>query len=130
MPRAVKEWFGRTDDTPPPTRVKLRILRDQNDRCAGMVGADQRCPVIFSARKKPEFDHIVALVNGGRNCESNLRALCYDCHRKKTDDDLSEKSKTNAIKAKHLGLKPPKRPWQKRHDPWGREYLARKAAAS
>lgn len=124
--RSVKEWFGRTDDTPPPMRVKLRILRDQNDRCAGMVGADQRCPVIFSARCKPQFDHIVALCNGGQNRESNLRALCGECHREKTDDDVSEKSKTNAIKAKHLGLKI-KKPWPKRHDPWGREYLARRA---
>ena len=130
MSRSVKEWIGKTDDTPVPPRVKLRILRDQNDRCAGMVGADRRCPVIFDARNKPEFDHVVALVNGGRNREENLRALCKNCHRDKTDADVDEKSKVNAIKAKHLGLKAPKRPFPKRADPWGRDYLARKAAQS
>lgn len=124
MARSVKEWIGKTDDTPVPTRVKLRILKRQGDTCAG-----DDCSVVFSARTKPEFDHRPALANGGENRESKIFALCHPCHAKLFPGDMAERAKTDAIKAKHLGLKAPKRPWPKRHDPWGREYLARKAAS-
>ena len=38
-------------------------------------------------------DHIVALVNGGADDESNLQALCAECHRKKTARDLGHKAR-------------------------------------
>ena len=33
-------------------------------------------------------DHVVALVNGGEDTESNLRSLCESHHRKKTAKDM------------------------------------------
>lgn len=38
-----------------------------------------------------EVDHLVALMNGGTNDISNLRALCPNCHRVKTKRDRSRK---------------------------------------
>lgn len=98
MSRAVPEWIGRTDDIPPPPRVKLRILDRQNDRCAD-------CGRTFNPACRPEFDHARALVNGGRNCEANLQALCDLCHGTKTARDVAEKAKVARVRAKHLGLK-------------------------
>lgn len=120
MARSVAEWRGKTDDTPVPKRVKLRILKRQEDKCAG-----DGCPVRFSSRCKPQFDHVIALTNHGENREANLQALCPPCHRAKTGADVAEKSKTNDMKAKHLDLHKSKRPFPKRHDPWGKEWRSR-----
>ena len=36
-----------------------------------------------------EVDHIVAIVNGGKEFDKgNLQVLCSDCHKKKTKQDL------------------------------------------
>lgn len=35
-----------------------------------------------------EIDHIVALVNGGADDETNMQCLCKECHRIKTAKDL------------------------------------------
>ncbi len=33
MPRKVKEWIGKTDDTMPPPSVRLRIFEKHGGRC-------------------------------------------------------------------------------------------------
>jgi 5-methylcytosine-specific restriction enzyme A len=38
-------------------------------------------------------DHIVALVNGGADTESNLQSLCAEHHRQKTARDLGHSQK-------------------------------------
>lgn len=114
--RSVPEWIGKTPDTPTPARVKLRILAEQFDFCL--------CGAIFGARCKPEFDHIIALINGGENRQSNIEALCKSCHAIKTGADVAEKSKVARVRKKHLGIAKPKRPmpgsraskWRKRMD--------------
>jgi len=50
-------------------------------------------------------DHIVALINGGENKESNLQALCGQCHRYKTAADVAEKAKVAAVRRKKHGAK-------------------------
>ncbi len=35
-----------------------------------------------------QLDHVVALVNGGQDVESNRQGLCDDCHDEKTREDL------------------------------------------
>ena len=122
MTRSLGEWWGKDDDSAVPTRVRLRILHRQEDRCAG-----EGCTVTFDAHHLPEFDHRPALINGGQNRESKIFALCEPCHDALYPGDVAEKSKVNAIKAKHLGLIE-KRPFPKRHDPWGKEYRARQAS--
>lgn len=102
-PRDVPEWRGRTPDTQPPPRVKLRIIDRQGDRCAE---CGRKLGV---AGERPEFDHMQALVNGGENRESNLRALCPPCHGAKTAEDVAEKSAVARKRKKALGLDRPKR---------------------
>ena len=95
--REVDEWIGRTDDTPPPARVKARVWK-LNPNCV-------KCglPTNDSTRK-PQFDHIVALVNGGENREANIQILCAGCHRVKTWNDVAVKSSTARRLKRRLGL--------------------------
>lgn len=95
--RSLDEWVGRTSDTAIPPRVKARIIETQGGCCAN-------CGNAFSARLRPEFDHIVALINGGANAESNVQALCDLCHGAKTGRDVELKSTVARKRAKNLGL--------------------------
>lgn len=99
MSRAVAEWIGTTDDSPIPPRVKARVFVKHEGRC------------YLSGRKilaadKWDCDHIVAIINGGENRETNLAPALHDKHVEKTRDDLAVKSKTARIRAKHLGIWP------------------------
>lgn len=52
---------------------------------------DPHCKVCRSVVAYPHgfaLDHVVALVNGGEDTESNLQVLCHGCHEAKTRDDL------------------------------------------
>lgn len=101
--RAVPEWIGETPDTRIPARVRVRIFDRQAGKCAEcrrpFVGKDAR----------PEYDHKVALINGGENRESNLQALCAWCHKPKTTQDVAEKAVVARKKAKAIGAKTPTR---------------------
>ena len=96
--RLVDEWIGRNDDSPVPARTKARIWkRDPNCAKCGLPTGDIR---------KPEFDHVVALANGGENRESNLQVLCRGCHRVKTFVDVALKASTARRLKKRLRLQP------------------------
>ena len=103
MSRKVEEWIGKTDDTPLPPRVRVRLFDAAGGRCA-------HCGISIRPGNGPQYDHIVALINGGENRESNFQVLCIPCHSAKTAVDVAEKSRIYEKKAKHLGAKP-KRPW-------------------
>lgn len=101
MARSVDEWVGKTDDTPIPPRVKLRVFEAHGGRChlSGrkiMVGDAWDC------------DHVIALINGGENRERNLAPALRSKHREKTAADVALKAKTDRIKKKRLGLHQPK----------------------
>lgn len=102
MARSVPEWVGATDDTPIPARVKDRVMQAFGGCCS-------ECGVEFSGVIRPEFDHIVALVNGGENREGNIRAVCAACHVIKTKEDVSLKSVTYRKRSKHFGFEKKKR---------------------
>lgn len=101
--RSVPEWVGRTPDTPIPPRVRLRVFEAHNGVCA------------LSGRKitvsdKWDVDHIQALALGGENRESNLQPVLRAEHRKKTAQDVADKSKGDRLRRKHLGIKASSRP--------------------
>jgi 5-methylcytosine-specific restriction protein A len=93
--RAVPEWIGKTDDTPAPPRVRLRVW----DRCEGKC---HRC-----ARKIPTGDawileHLIALINGGENRERNLCLTCSWCKPIKDAEDVAVKAETYRVRSKHI----------------------------
>lgn len=98
MPRAVKEWIGKTPDTKAPPRVRLRILERENHTC------------YLSGRKilpgEPwQADHKIAIINGGENRETNLFPALVDKHAEKTKRDVAEKAHRDALAKSHAGIK-------------------------
>lgn len=93
MSRSVKEWKGKTDDSPVPDRVRLRVLKKFNECCA-------KCERKIASGVKWICDHIVALINGGENREQNLQPLCTWCEPDKTAADVAVKSKTYDLRRK------------------------------
>ena len=98
--RNLPEWIGKTDTTPAPPRVKARIVLAQDGICA--CGCGQK---LGQSGEGIEFDHAQALILGGENRETNLRALRSRCHKAKTAEDVAQKSTEARKRAKHLGLK-------------------------
>lgn len=103
MTRPVKEWIGRTDSTQAPARVKARIVMAQDGICACGCGVK-----LGAAGEGIDFDHTKALILGGENRESNLRALRRPCHAVKTRQDVKQKSVEARKRNKHLGFQGPK----------------------
>src|SRR5262245_19063985 len=74
--RTIPEWIGATPDTPPPPRVQIRVYLKHHGKCPKRTRPLQP--------KSWACDHIVALINGGENRESNLQPLCVrPCHSNK-----------------------------------------------
>lgn len=107
--RAVPEWIGASPDSPIPKHVKARILLKYDGKC-------YRTGHKFRAGDPIEFDHIKALCNGGENRESNIAPILGGKpHKEKTAEDVREKTKTDRLRMKNLGLWPKsKRPLQSR----------------
>lgn len=110
MPREVPEWMGKTPDTKVPDRVRVRIFEREGGRC--WISGRK-----IMAGEPWDMDHKIALINGGEHRESNLFPALRDKHREKTAEDVAEKAKTYAVKAKHLLPRKPSRlrsaPFQK-----------------
>lgn len=103
MPRTVPEWIGATDNTPPSAACKRRILDRQDNKCAS-TGME------FTPQDPPFFDHKVPVWLGGENRESNLQAIRGEPHQRKTSAEATVRSKVNANRDRHLGLKKTRRP--------------------
>jgi 5-methylcytosine-specific restriction enzyme A len=101
MPRSVSEWIGRTDDTPVPPRVRLRVLDRFGRRCDPRLG----CGRPLRPGDAWTCDHIQAVINGGANRESNLHPLCEWCEPLKTAVDMQEKSRSYRKRLRHAGIK-------------------------
>jgi 5-methylcytosine-specific restriction enzyme A len=110
MPRKVDEWVGKTPDTKIPPRVKERVFKAHGGRCY-LTGREIRPGDLW------DIDHIVALVNEGKNVESNLAPVLRDAHRKKTAEDVAMKSKDRRVHQKFIGIQPN----SKRRLPGGRD---------
>ena len=102
MTRATDEWIGKNDDTAIPPRVKARVFAAHGGICH-LSGRR------IQAGEPWDCDHIVALINGGKNRESNLAPALRDKHRDKTRADVAEKAIVHRKRAKHLGIKKPSR---------------------
>lgn len=101
MTRTVAEWIGKTDDSTPPPRVRLRVW----ERCGGRC---HKCSRKILTGEKWVLEHLQALINGGENREGNLGLTCCNCLPGKNAADVAQKSKTATIRKKHLGIRKPK----------------------
>lgn len=117
--RTVDEWIGATDDSAIPARVKVRVFNKFGGRCAACTGS-------IVGKLRPAYDHHIAIINGGRNAESNLQLLCVPCHALKTKADVAEKATTYRKRAKHLGVFAPR---QKIQSPGFRKAAPQRSAS-
>ncbi|MEP0323253.1 HNH endonuclease [Bauldia litoralis] len=109
MSRSVSEWIGATDDTAIPPRVRLRVFDAKGGKC-------HSCGRKIAAGERWTCEHLIALINGGENRESNLDITCDWCLPSKNAADVAEKSKVASLRKSHLGIKERKpgfRGWRK-----------------
>lgn len=98
MTRSLPEWIGKTDDSMPPRRVRLRIF----NRHEGICHISKRK---IAAGERWQLDHIKALIDGGENVESNLAPALTAPHKDKTADEVKRKAKIDAQAKFNLGIK-------------------------
>jgi len=101
MPRKVKEWIGKTPDSRPPPKVRLRVFRDHGGIC------------FFAGRKiMPgeawDCHHKDELWEGGENRESNLRPALRKYHRAHSAKQKTVKAESDRKALAILGQKEPK----------------------
>lgn len=99
MSRSTSEWIGRNDDTPVPPRVRARVFAAKGGRC-------HRCSRLIDAAGGEGWtcEHLIALINGGKNAESNLDITCSWCLPIKNAEDVAEKSRVYHKAAKNIGV--------------------------
>jgi 5-methylcytosine-specific restriction protein A len=101
----LKEWIGRTPEAMPGQTVLLRLYAKQNGNCACGCGRSMDLN-----RDAIDCDHIVALIDGGENRESNLQLLLNTCHKAKTAAEATARSEERRHKAKAFtALRKPRR---------------------
>lgn len=108
MSRQVEMWVGKTDDTPVPPRVRLRIF----ERHGGVCYLSGRK---ITAGDKWELEHIIALCNGGSHSEVNMAPSLVEPHKVKTAADVKQKAKNDRVRKRHIGVKKPRsiRAWRR-----------------
>lgn len=101
MARKVPEWIGKNDDHVPPGRVRDRVYDREQGRC-------HKCTRYIDADggEKWTLEHVLALINGGANRESNLACTCENCLPAKNREDMSIKKKNTRVRYKARGIKP------------------------
>jgi 5-methylcytosine-specific restriction endonuclease McrA len=73
---------NRRTKMPEPKRRKIATRQDW--KCAN---PDGNC-TLKGELQEYDVDHVIPLMAGGPDNESNMQALCPACHRRKTENDL------------------------------------------
>ena len=74
-------------------RIRGRKLQEIRRRHLMEHPLCEHCKRRGIVREARHVDHIVALVNGGRERPENRQSLCIDCHADKTAQDLGYRIK-------------------------------------
>jgi 5-methylcytosine-specific restriction protein A len=70
------------------SRVRGRALQAIRRRHLSANPLCVLCLALGKLSPATDLDHIIALVNGGTNADSNYQCLCKACHQDKTARDL------------------------------------------
>jgi 5-methylcytosine-specific restriction protein A len=101
LSRSVPEWQGSSPDAKIPDRVKLRIWIREG-------GRDYLTGALIRPGEQYEFEHEVALCNGGKHIESNIRLVKKGkAHQEKTARDLKQRVRNDKAVKRHAGIKKP-----------------------
>jgi 5-methylcytosine-specific restriction protein A len=95
MARTAPEWRGKTDDTMPPPRVRLRIY----DRAGGVCHI---CKLPIKPGETWHADHVKALIEGGENRETNIAPTHAHCNLAKANGEKARKAKVARTRKKHI----------------------------
>jgi 5-methylcytosine-specific restriction protein A len=106
MVRSVDTWVGSSDDAAIPKRVRLRVF----ERYGGICQLTQRK---IRAGDEWDLDHQTPLRDGGRHAEDNLWPVLRDKHREKTAAEARVRTKVDRVRAKHLGIWPQGKGWNR-----------------
>lgn len=98
MARSRPEWIGKSDDTRPPPRIRQRIYDRDNGTC-------HICKLPIKPGETWHADHVIALIEGGENRESNLQAVSDEAHAGKTKAEARVRAKINRQRLKNAGVK-------------------------
>lgn len=98
--RSVEEWSSDDPSAMPPPRVRLRILRRHDNKCA-LTG------ILIADGQAFDLDHIVRIEDGGQNCESNLQPVLRLPHEVKSAAERKRAAKADRIAKRAHGMKPP-----------------------
>ena len=97
MPRSVKEWVGRTDDSQLSNQAYKRLWRAQKGKCP-KCGRFLRPPNI-------QQEHLKPIWAGGENRERNIELWCrVPCSFNKNGVEAGARAKADRQLDRHLGL--------------------------
>ena len=97
MARSVELWVGKDDDAVAPPRVRARVF----DRCEGRC---HKCGRLIGPADHWTLEHLIALINGGKNAEANMCLTCHWCLPMKNAEDAAIKSHGTQVRYRHLGI--------------------------
>jgi 5-methylcytosine-specific restriction protein A len=113
--RTVPEWVATHPDQAIPKAVKLRIWEREQGRCylSGLK--------INALKDAYEFEHVIALANGGEHREFNIKLALKAAHKAKSASDVKVTAKIRRLQLRHLGLHKSKsgRKIAAHSNPWG-----------
>lgn len=102
-----------------PTAVRREALKRSNGYCEGrgeLYGLEPDARCWWPLENGVEFDHLLAVSNGGDNSLPNCQCLCNRCHSIKTKVDTTRAAKIKRQSDDHLRItKPPKKKIQSRN---------------
>lgn len=102
--RKSEGWVAKHDDQAIPESVQRQILENQMNADGMVICPDCGNPI--RPGQKKAFDHRIPLIDGGKHCQANLRAIHENpCHAIKTTAEAKARTKARSQFAAVHGIK-------------------------